>query len=123
MAPISTLSFKCALVTGGADGLGRAMAETLISMGKSVIVAGRTESTLKKTAEDIKAKAYYVLDNSKTSSIQDFVNKITEEHPDLDCVINYAGVQRPFQILGPDYGLTLTRRIRKSIRIFVFPCI
>lgn len=109
MAPVSTLSFKCALVTGGAGGLGRAMAEALIAMGKSVIIAGRTEAGLKKTAADIGAKAYYVLDVSKTSTISDFVRKLVSEHPELDCVINNAGVQRPFQILGSDYDFDLTK--------------
>ena len=73
MAPVSTLSFKCALVTEGAGGLGRAMAEALIAMGKSVIIAGRTEAGLKTTNAGIGAKAYYVLGVSKTSTISDFV--------------------------------------------------
>lgn len=85
------------------------MAEALIAMGKSVIIAGRTEDSLKKTADEIGAKAYYVLDISKTSSISGFVDKIVSEHPELDCVINNAGVQRPFQILGPDYGFDLSK--------------
>jgi short-subunit dehydrogenase involved in D-alanine esterification of teichoic acids len=109
MVTVSTLSFKCALITGGGGGIGRAMAETLIAMGKSVIIAGRTEDSLKKTTSEIGAKAYYVLDVSKTSSIPDFVKKITSEHPELDCVINNAGVQRPFQILGPDYDFDLSK--------------
>ncbi|GAM91171.1 hypothetical protein ANO11243_092180 [Dothideomycetidae sp. 11243] len=109
MAPISTLSFKCALITGGAGGIGRAMAETLISMGKEVIIAGRTESSLKKTASEIGAKAHYVLDVSDTSSIAGFIKTLLSEHPEVDCVINNAGVQRPFQILGPDYGFDLAK--------------
>jgi short-subunit dehydrogenase involved in D-alanine esterification of teichoic acids len=109
MAPVSTLSFKCALITGGAGGLGRAMAEALISMGKSVIIAGRTESSLAKTAGEIGAKAYYVLDVSDIGSIAGFVKEVVSKHPELDCVINNAGVQRPFQILGPDYGFDLSK--------------
>jgi short-subunit dehydrogenase involved in D-alanine esterification of teichoic acids len=109
MAPVSTLSFKCALVTGGAGGLGRAMAETLIGIGKEVIIAGRTESSLKQTASEIGAKAYYVLDVSDISSIAPFTKTLLAEHPELDCVINNAGVQRPFQILGPDYGFDLDK--------------
>jgi short-subunit dehydrogenase involved in D-alanine esterification of teichoic acids len=74
MTAVSTLSFKCALITGG-GGIG--------------------------------AKAYYVLDVSNTSSISSFIKEILSKHPELDCLINNAGVQRPFQILGPDYGFDL----------------
>ena len=109
MAPVSTLSFKCALITGGGGGLGRAMAESLISLGKSVIIAGRTEAALKKTAAEIGAKGYFVLDVSDISSIGGFVKKILSQYPELDCVINNAGVQRPFQILGPDYDFDLSK--------------
>lgn len=109
MAPVSTLSFKCALITGGGGGLGRAMAEALIAMGKSVIIAGRTEAGLKKTAAEIGAKAYFVLDVSNIPSISGFVKDIVSQHPELDCIINNAGVQRPFQILGPDYGFDLNQ--------------
>jgi short-subunit dehydrogenase involved in D-alanine esterification of teichoic acids len=109
MAPVETLSFKCALVTGGGGGLGKAMAETLIGMGKEVIIAGRTESSLKMTAQEIGAKAYYVLDVSDISSISGFVRDVVSKHPELDCLINNAGVQRPFQILGPDYDFDLSK--------------
>lgn len=107
MAPVSTLDFKCALITGGAGGLGRAMAQTLLSMGKRVLIAGRTESNLKQTASEIGATAYYVLDTGKPSDIGPFVSKVTKDHPELDCLINNAGVQRPFQALGPTYGFDL----------------
>lgn len=108
MAPVSTLSFKCALVTGGAGGIGRGFAEALIALGKSVIIAGRTEAKLKETAAEIGAKAYVVLDVSNTSDIRKFVQEITSKYPELDCLINNAGVQRPFQIMGPEYGFDLT---------------
>lgn len=107
MAPVSTLSFKCALITGGGGGIGRGMAEALIALGKSVIIAGRTEANLKKTATEIGAKGYVVFDVSNISAVSDFIKDITSKYPELDCVINNAGVQRPFQILGPDYGFDL----------------
>jgi short-subunit dehydrogenase involved in D-alanine esterification of teichoic acids len=109
MAPVSTLSFKCAFITGGGGGLGRAMAEALIAKGKSVIIAGRTEGSLAKTAKEIGAADYYVLDVSAIETIKPFVDKLLKEHPELDCVINNAGVQRPFQILGPDYDFDLDK--------------
>ena len=87
--------------------MGRAMAEALIAMGKSVIIVGLTEAGLKKTAAEIGAKAYFVLDVSNISAISGFVRDVLSQHPELDCVINNAGVQKPFQILGPDYGFDL----------------
>jgi short-subunit dehydrogenase involved in D-alanine esterification of teichoic acids len=126
MMPASTLSFRCALVTGGGGGLGRAMAETLIGLGKEVIIAGRTESSLKQTAEEIGAKAYYVLDVSDIASIPAFTKNVLSSHPELDCLINNAGVQRPFQILGPDYDFDLSKadqEINTNIRGPMYLCV
>lgn len=109
MAPVDTLSFKCALITGGGGGLGRAMSESLLARGKKVIIVGRTESKLQSAAKEMGATGYYVLDTGDVSSIPGFIRKVTTEHPELDCVINNAGVQRPFQVLGPDYGFDLAK--------------
>lgn len=78
-------------------------------MDKSVIIAGRTESKLKSAASEIGATAHYVLDTGDVKSIPAFVSKITKEHPEIDCLINNAGVQRPFQALGPDYDFDLSK--------------
>lgn len=93
------LDFSCALVTGGGGGIGKAFSEYLIKKGKKVIIAGRTESNLASTAKEIGATAYYVLDTSATSTFPSFIQKITTEHPEVDCLINNAGVQRPLQVL------------------------
>ena len=90
-------SFKTALVTGGGGGIGKALSQQLIRDGKKVIIAGRTESTLKQTAQEIGA-AYYVLDTGDIQSIPSFVEKLVSEHPDVDCLINNAGVQRPIDV-------------------------
>ncbi|GKU07894.1 short-chain dehydrogenase [Fusarium langsethiae] len=96
------LAFNCAVITGGGGGIGRALAEYLISKGKKVLIAGRTEANLITTAKEIGAAGYYVLDTGKTDHIPAFVKKITSEHPELDCLINNAGVQRPIEVLKND---------------------
>lgn len=103
MAP-STLDFQCALVTGGGGGLGRAMAEYFISEGKKVIIVGRTLEKLEKAAKEMKATAYYQLDTGDIAAIAPFIKKITSEHPELDCIVNNAGVQRPldFKKMSPE---------------------
>ncbi|KAK8044858.1 short-chain dehydrogenases/reductase [Apiospora rasikravindrae] len=95
-------NIKCALVTGGGGGIGKEFSKYLISKGKKVIIAGRTESKLRETAREIGAAAYYVLDTGDIPSIPAFIGNVTSEHPELDCLVNNAGVQRPLQVLKQD---------------------
>lgn len=87
---------------------GKAMAADLIKRGKKVLLVGRSEDKLQATTKEIGAAGYYVLDTGDIASILSFIEKITSEHPELDCLINNAGVQKPFQVLGPDYGFDLS---------------
>lgn len=99
------LDFNTALVTGGGGGIGKAIASYFVSQGKKVIIAGRTEDNLKSAVQDLgKNATYYVLDTGKTGSLSEFIKKITKEHPDLDCLVNNAGVQRPLDVnnLSPE---------------------
>ncbi|KAJ5371420.1 NAD(P)-binding protein [Penicillium cataractarum] len=96
---MSALSFSCALVTGGGGGLGRAISDYLLKNGKKVIIVGRTESNLRQTAQEIGATDYFVLDTGKTHEIPSFIDTIIGKYPEVDCLINNAGVQRPLQVL------------------------
>ncbi|KAL0481031.1 oxidoreductase [Acrasis kona] len=99
---MSALDFKVAVITGAAGGLGKAFATSLIKFGKKVIIVGRTESSLASTAKEIGALGYYVLDVSKFDTIPTVVNKILKDHPDVDCLINNAGVQKQLDFTDPN---------------------
>lgn len=102
----STLSFQCAIITGGSGGLGYAMAEFLLSKGKKVIIVGRTESKLESAARQLgKGTPYYTLDTGCIPDIAPFVDRLIKEHPETDCLINNAGVQRPLSITK-DFSLS-----------------
>ncbi|KAI1489868.1 NAD(P)-binding protein [Biscogniauxia mediterranea] len=103
------MDFKCALVTGGGGGIGKMIARYFISRGKKVLIAGRTESNLQSTAREIGAEGYYVLDTGAISQIPDFIKRITTEHPELDCVVNNAGVQRPLNVNDDDADELLSK--------------
>ncbi|QRV87445.1 short chain dehydrogenase [Ceratobasidium sp. AG-Ba] len=92
---MSTQPWKCALVTGGGGGLGKVFAQSLIKRGKTVYIAGRTESSLAKTAKEIGAAGYFVVDVGDLDSLPAFAEKVFKEAPEVDCLINNAGIQKP----------------------------
>ena len=112
--PESTISLiDTAVITGGNSGLGKAMAKSLIRAGKKAILVGRSESSLKSTVAEINATAYFVLDTGNTKATPDVVQRILKSHPDVNCLINNAGVQMPFQFPNvgdkQEYGFDLSR--------------
>ena len=109
------LSFKCAIVTGGAGGLGRAIAEWLLSIDRQIILVGRTEEKLKQTAKELGGSVpYYVLDTGDTKAIPGFAKSVTMDHPEVDCLINNAGVQRPLKVEDFDLAAAVSALCLKS---------
>ena len=100
------LSFKVALITGGAGGIGLTLAQWLQKQDKKVIIAGRTASKLEEASKkQLSNCPYYVLDTGAVSAIPAFIERVTAEHPDLDCLINNAGVQRPLSVIDDTFDL------------------
>jgi short-subunit dehydrogenase involved in D-alanine esterification of teichoic acids len=81
-------------------GLGKVFAQSLIKRGKKVYIAGRTESSLSKTATEIGAAGYFVVDVGNTDSLPAFVEKVTKDAPEVDCLINNAGIQVGCRFIG-----------------------
>lgn len=74
------------------------MSDYFLSQGKKVIICGRTESSLEKASKEMKDCPYYVLDTGDIAAIPKFIERVTKENPDLDCLVNNAGVQRPLDV-------------------------
>lgn len=94
-----TLDFKCALIAGGGGGIGLAIAQYFLTQGKKVIICGRTDTKLQEASQNaLQNCPYYTLDTGNIEAIPAFIEKITTEHPELDCLVNNAGVQRPLDV-------------------------
>lgn len=98
-----SFSYGKVLIVGATSGIGEALAARLIKEGKKVIVSGRRQENLDKfVSEHGSDKAAAVpFDISDLSSIPPYVSKVTKEHPDLDCVILNAGIQRGHNFAKP----------------------
>jgi 3-oxoacyl-[acyl-carrier protein] reductase len=79
------LKDKVVVITGGSDGLGFALAESLVSKGSRVHIIGRNENAVKTLGENAKG---YSADVSKLEEIQ----KIADDIGGADVLINAAGV-------------------------------
>lgn len=87
--------FQVALITGGSGGLGKKMASNLISHGKKIVIAGRSMDKLDAAAQELGPNVIgrYAVDVGNTATLAPFVEKVVQEHPEVDCVINNAGIQ------------------------------
>ncbi|CAE6507034.1 unnamed protein product [Rhizoctonia solani] len=87
-------SWRCALIIGGAGGLSRLFAQSLVKRGTKVYMAGKSESDLARTVKEIGAAGYFVVDVGDISSLPAFVKKVTKEVPDIDFFLNNMAIRR-----------------------------
>src|SRR5690606_1022442 len=80
------------LITGGGSGIGRAMAEALHRRGAKVIIAGRRREALEAVAAANPGMAFETLDVADPAEVKAFAARIVVAHPDLNVLINNAGV-------------------------------
>ncbi len=79
-----------ALVTGGSEGIGRAIAEALTSQGCKVTITGRREDAVRNTAEEL-GLDWIVGDVGNEADAVRTVREVIEKHGRLDILVNNAG--------------------------------
>ena len=79
-----------ALVTGGSEGIGRAIAEALTHQGCKVTITGRREEVLKNTAEEL-GLDWIAGDVGNETDAVSTVSSVIEQHGRLDILVNNAG--------------------------------
>lgn len=80
------------LVTGGGQGIGRAFAEAAHARGAQVIITGRNRQTLAEVAAANPGMTWEVLDMQDAGAIRAFAERIAAQRPELNVLVNNAGV-------------------------------
>ena len=87
---------KVAVITGGATGIGRAMAERFAEEGMRIVLADVEADVLEKTAEEMRAEGAEVLsiacDISKREEVEHLANETVKAFSTVHVLCNNAGV-------------------------------
>jgi uncharacterized oxidoreductase len=94
---------KKILVTGGATGIGFALAERFIKDSNTVIICGRRESALEEAAGKLPSLLTKVCDLSSEKERESLYSWVAENHADLNILVNNAGIQNWMTITDPDF--------------------
>jgi len=103
------------LITGGASGIGLGLTEQFIKEGNTVIICGRREEALKEVKDKLPAVITKVCDLAKAEERESLYSWIASEHPDLNVLVNNAGIQQWMSVTDADFFQRAKEEITTNI--------
>lgn len=91
------------LITGGASGIGFGIAERFIKENNTVIICGRREAALKEATVKLPGLITKQADLSTEAGREELYNWISKEHPDVNVLVNNAGIQNWMHTTDDDF--------------------
>jgi len=108
------------LITGGATGIGLALAESLLELGNEVIICGRREDRLIEVQKEHPNIHIKVCDVSDEESRISLYNWVRENFKDLNILINNAGIQRAINLKEGIKGLKGEDEIKINLEATIY---
>ena len=111
------LSGNTILITGGSSGIGFEMAKELVKTNNKVIITGRNVERLESVKEKLDGVIAIKSDVSQAGDIQKLYNQIEKDFPELNVLINNAGIMSTINL--QDHQLSadeLTRELDINLK-------
>lgn len=90
---LNRLAGKVVAITGGAQGLGKALSQRFVDEGAKVVIGDLNEEGAAETAAEIGENASYIkLDVTDYDSVERFINFAVQKHGKIDIVVANAAV-------------------------------
>jgi len=84
---------RVAVVTGGARGIGRAIAERMLASGATVALWDRDETAARETAAALGERvSVHAVDQTDEAAVRDAARSTLEQHGRIDVLVNNAGI-------------------------------
>ena len=93
------------LITGGTSGFGLELATRLMSLGNTVIITGRDQAKLDETKKLLPGIHTFQSDVSEPTAIELLYTQVVKQFPDLNFLINNAGIMRKISLHDTSIGL------------------
>ena len=91
------------LITGGASGIGLGLTERFIKENNTVIICGRREAALKEVSDKFPSVITKVCDLTVEAERIGLYKWISDNHSDLNVLVNNAGIQNWMNISDTDF--------------------
>ena len=103
------------LITGGATGIGLGLTERFIQENNTVIICGRRESALKEVSDKFPSVITKVCNLSVAEEREALYQWVSENHPDLNVLVNNAGIQHWMSVSDPHFYVRAQAEIAINI--------
>ncbi|WP_256380482.1 SDR family NAD(P)-dependent oxidoreductase [Flavobacterium sp. Root420] len=103
------------LITGGASGIGLGLTERFIQENNTVIICGRREAVLNEVKAKFPTVITKVCDLSYEKERIALYEWIAENHPDLNVLINNAGIQKWVSVTDADFYQSMKTELNTNI--------
>lgn len=105
----SRFADQVAIITGGAEGIGKGIARRLAAEGATVALFDINHVALQRTVADFTAQGFtvtgHIVDVSQESSVEKEVQSVLEAAGRLDIMVNSAGIVGPTSTKITDYSV------------------